>query len=358
MPPLPVWLDQLLGKTKLISSDMKRVTIKDIANHLCLSVSTVSRALADDKNIRQETKERIYAAAEKLGYKRNQIAANLRCGRSNTIAVIVNEMVTPFASRLVAGAQNFCNERGIYLVTCNSDNSREIEEGIIDMISHSLIDGVVVVPCDKSNLLKYGDLRRKGYPLVFVMDSPEGMDVSSVVLNNYDKVFYLLDHLVCSGRRRIVVVTPSSVSLDDKSMVDAYSDTMKKFKMPFDRNLVIDGGTSVEDGIAAVDRLVENGVEFDAVLACNELVSIGVMNRLRDHGIRIPADVAVAGFTGSELANIVYPSLTTVDPPLEEMGYKAMELLFRHIEEPAAKPERIVMDAKIAYRNSTAIEKA
>lgn len=336
---------------------MKRVTIKDIANHLCISVSTVSRALADDKNIRQETKNRIYAAADELGYKRNVIAANLRSGRSNTVAVVVNEMVTPFASRLVRGIQEKCNERNIYLVTCNSDNNPESESEIIRMISHSLIDGIIVVPCDPSNIENYKALSRKGYPIVFVMHSPDEMDVSSVVLNNYDKSFFLLDHLVCSGRKRIIFVKSPALSPNDKLLMNAYVDTLKKFKIPYDENLIVEGGITMEDGMDVVDRIIESGVEFDAVFACNELVSIGVMNRLRDHGIRIPQDVSVAGFTGSELADIVYPSLTTVDPPLEKMGVKACELLFKKIDNPHSKSEKVVVDANIVFRNSTVANK-
>lgn len=186
---------------------MKRVTIKDIASHLCLSVSTVSRALADDKNIRKETKEKIFAAARELGYARNVIAANLRTGRSHTVGVLVDQMVSPYAARIIKGINRVMREHGIYVVTCDADNDPSIERDYLNMVKSSFFDGLIVAHCnnaDNSGLFK--ELNDKGLPMVFLRSSLDGLDAPVVCVNSYDKGFFLVDHLVCSGRRRIVNV--------------------------------------------------------------------------------------------------------------------------------------------------------
>lgn len=333
---------------------MKRVTIKDIASRLNLSVSTVSRALADDKNIRQETKNRIFRTAREMGYKRNVIAANLRKGRSHTIGVIVNEMITPYASCVLKGINAVMQEQGIYVVTCDSDNSAELEKGYIRMIEQSLIDGVIVAHCNcAENIAEYKRLHDNGMPLVFFPDSLDGIDAPCVGINSYDKAFFLLDHLLCTGRRRIVNIKGLSLSSEMKDLSKAYADVMRKFGITPDSALVMETGLTMEDGERVVDDLLESGVDFDGVFASSELVAIGAMNRLRDRGVCIPGQVSVACFSGSRLSEMIYPPLTGVDVPHEEIGRKAAELLLQKIRHPMMESGKVIVDSRIMLRAST-----
>lgn len=295
---------------------MKRVTIKDIASHLCLSVSTVSRALADDKNIRKETKEKIFAAARELGYARNVIAANLRTGRSHTVGVLVDQMVSPYAARIIKGINRVMREHGIYVVTCDADNDPSIERDYLNMVKSSFFDGLIVAHCnnaDNSGLFK--ELNDKGLPMVFLRSSLDGLDAPVVCVNSYDKGFFLVDHLVCSGRRRIVNVKGPSLSGEVRDLDKAYVDVMNKFGIPVIAELQLSAGVDMLSGREVADRLIDSGVDFDAVFAINEIVAIGVMNRLMERGVKVPDDVSVAAFTGSMLSEMVYPSMTSVEAP-------------------------------------------
>ncbi len=333
---------------------MKRVTIKDIANHLHLSVSTISRALADDKNIKRETKEQVFEAAKELGYHRNLLAASLRRGRSNTVGVIVNEMLTPFASEVIKGIQNVMHEKGIRVLICNSNNNPEQELRNIRLMENSLTDGIIIAMChDSHNLDEFRRLQEKGIPMVFFNSTPRGFEVSGVVMNSYSKSFFLVDHLVCSGRRKIVLVRGPQATVDMVDIYKAYLDSLAKFNIPVNKDLIVDADLSVEEGERIADLLVEKEVDFDAVFASHELLAIGIMNRLRDHGITIPDDVSIAGFSGSTFSKLVYPKLTTVEPPLEEMGVKAAEMLLEKLDHPGAAPKKIVIDAKIELRESS-----
>lgn len=335
---------------------MKRVTIKDIASHLCLSVSTVSRALADDKNIRKETKEKIFAAARELGYVRNVIAANLRTGRSHTVGVLVDQMVSPYAARIIKGINRVMREHGIYVVTCDADNDPSIERDYLNMVKSSFFDGLIVAHCnnaDNSGLFK--ELNDKGLPMVFLRSSLDGLDAPVVCVNSYDKGFFLVDHLVCSGRRRIVNVKGPSLSGEVRDLDKAYVDVMNKFGIPVIAELQLSAGVDMLSGREVADRLIDSGVDFDAVFAINEIVAIGVMNRLMERGVKVPDDVSVAAFTGSMLSEMVYPSMTSVEAPLEDMGRRAAELLVDMINHPGVRHSGIIIDARIRIRQSSDI---
>lgn len=333
---------------------MKRTTIKDIANHLCLSVSTVSRALANDKNIRHETKERIFATAREMGYVRNVVAANLRTGRSRTIAVLVDQMITPYATKVLKGINDTMRDRGIYVVTCDADNDPKLELENIRLIENSIIDGIIVAHCNNADNNEHlRRLYKSGRPMVFLRNAFDGIEAPVVCVNSYDKAFYLIDHLVCSGHRRIVNVKNTTDSPEARDLERAYADVMRKFDMPVIPELQIETGIDTEAGKRIADDLLDRNVEFDAVFAMNELVAIGIMNRLLERGIKIPEQVAVAAFTGSMLSEMVHPKLTSVETSLEDMGRQAAEMLYNFILQPSVKPNNVTVDSQIKLRNSS-----
>ncbi|MDE7116820.1 MAG: LacI family transcriptional regulator [Muribaculaceae bacterium] len=335
---------------------MKRVTIKDIASHLCLSVSTVSRALADDKNILKETKEKIFAASRELGYARNVIAANLRTGRSHTIGVMVDQMISPYAAKVLKGINGVMREHGIYVVTCDADNDPSIEKDYLHMVRNSFLDGLIIAHCNNSdNSGLYKELSDRGLPMVFLRSSLDGLDAPVVCVNSYDKGFFLVDHLVCTGRRRIVNVKGPSLSGEMRDLDKAYVDVMNKFGLPVIGELQLSAGVDMLSGREVADRLIDGGVDFDAVFAINELVAIGVMNRLLERGVKVPDDVSVAAFTGSLLSEMVHPAMTSVEAPLEEMGRRAAELLINMIKHPGVRHPGIIIDARIRIRESSDI---
>ena len=333
---------------------MKRVTIKDIANQLCLSVSTVSRALANDKNIRKETRDKVFETARKMGYVRNLVAAILRTGRSNTIGVVVDQMITPYASKVLQGINKEMRSKGIYVLTYDADNDPEVEREYLSMIENSVIDGLIVTQCiHPENLENLRYLHDKGIPMVFLQSKVKGIDAPMVGVNSYDKGFFLIDHLVLAGRRRIVNLKGTPLDSVTCDLGRAYCDVMKKFNLPIVPELQIEGGTDIESGRKIADQLLDSGIEFDGVFAVNELEAIGIMNRLMERGKRIPEDVAVAAFTGSQLSEMVHPTLTSVEAPLEDMGRLAARLLERKIHHPDCRQDVVLVDADIRLREST-----
>lgn len=333
---------------------MKHVTIKDIARSLCISVSTVSRALTDDKNIRRETREAVLREAERLGYRRNPVAMNLKMGRTNTIGVIVPEMHTPYASQVVAGIQSILYKKNQKVMIAESDENPNRERESLQMMEEFMVDGLIVSICSyKHNVDTYRRLAKEGVAIVFYDRIPHGMDdMPQVMVDDNNDSYFMAEHLIRLGRRRIAYLYGPDDVYNAVERGRGYSEAMEKFHI-YDPQLVVKTGMTFTDGAAAMDSLVRQGIEFDAVYAFTDTLAIGAMNRLRELGRRVPEDVAVAGFSGTELSTIVYPQLTTVEPPLVEMGKRAAELVLEKVRNPEAENRKIVLRTEMKCRAST-----
>ena len=333
---------------------MKHVTIKDIARSLCISVSTVSRALTDDKNIRRETREVVLREAERLGYRRNPVAMNLKMGRTNTIGVIVPEMHTPYASQVVAGIQSVLYKNNQKVMIAESDENPDRERESLQMMEEFMVDGLIVSLCSyKHNIETYRRLANEGVAIVFYDRIPHGMDdMPQVMVDDNNDSYFMAEHLIRLGRRRIAYLYGPDDVYNAVERGRGYREAMEKFQI-YDPRLIVKTGMTFADGAAAVDSLVRQGIEFDAVYAFTDTLAIGAMNRLREKGRCIPEDVAVAGFSGTELSTIVFPQLTTVEPPLTEMGQRAAELVLEKVRNPEAENRKIVLRTEMKCRAST-----
>lgn len=333
---------------------MKHITIKDIAKHLSLSVSTVSRALVDDKNIRRETKEKILETAKALGYKPNPVATNLKFGHTNTVGVIVPEMITPFASQVINGIQHILYANKIKVIIAESQEDPAKERENLQMMERFMVDGIIIGQCSyKENRDEFLRLQQAEMPMVFYDRIPHGMDVSQVIVDDYMKAFFLVEHLIREGYKHIVHLQGPEGVYNSIERAQGYKDALAKFRIPLEPDMVIKTGLTFGDGEEAANRLVQKGVPFDALFAFTDTVAIGAMNRLRELGKKIPEEVAVASFSGTTLSTIVYPQLTTVEPPLFEMGETAARLVMEKIKNPASPNRSVVLDAEIQLRAST-----
>lgn len=331
----------------------KHVTIKDIARSLCISVSTVSRALTDDRNIRKETRDMVVEEAKRLGYKRNPVAMNLKMGRTNTIGVIVPEMHTPYASQVIGGIQEIFYKKNQKVMIAESDENPDRELENLKMMEQFMVDGLIVSLCSyRKNIEMYQQLEEAGMAVVFYDRIPYGMDVSQVLVEDNVDSYFMVEHLIRLGRKRIAYIQGPDDIYNAYQRGLGYREAMEKFRL-FDPSLIVKTGMTFKDGADAIDRLIYNKVDFDSVFAFTDTLAIGAQNRLRALGKRVPEDIFVASFSGTELSTIVSPRITTMEPPLEEMGRKAAELVMEKINNPETENKMIVLKTTMRCREST-----
>ena len=291
---------------------MRFVTIKDIARALDLSVSTVSRALNDDNNIRQETRQKVLATAKQMGYMKSPVAMNLKFGYTKTIGVIVPEMTTPYASLVIDGIQNVCYANHYKVVIASSGEDAEKERQSIEIMYQFMVDGIIACRTDnRQNHDLYQSILDRKMPLVLYDRLSPDLDAPHVGIDDETKAFFLIDHLIRKGRKRIAFIgIDPNIVFNAQKRYNGYSMALERHHITPDPDLVVwANGMSYSDGGVAIDRLL--GKSIDAVFAFTDTLAIGAMNRLTSMGRRVPEDIAVAGFSGTIISSIVNPQLTT-----------------------------------------------
>lgn len=333
---------------------MKPVTLKDLSKYLLLSTSTVSRALSGDKNIRKETRDLVLDAAQKLGYKPNLIAKNLKLGRSFSIGVIVPEMVTPFAAKVIEGIQQTAVLKGYRVMVAQSSEDPEIERKNLLMMKEFHVDGIIMSMCHKThNIDLCVEFQESGIPIVLYDRIAPSLKVPKVIVNDYEGAKAIVKHLIESGRKNIVYLQAPDYIYNATERLRGYQDALYQFDLKFDSKLLIKTKLTFEGGMKAVKKLLKRNIEFDAVFAFTDTMAIGAMNYLREQDINVPKDVAIAGFSGTELSTIVYPKLTTVEQPLHDMGIEAANLIIQQLEKNLKTEKIVVFDTKLKIRDST-----
>ena len=330
---------------------MKRVTIKDLASELGLSPSTVSRALNGDRNIRPGTRQRVLEAAKARGYKPNLAATSMKTGRTYTVGVVVPEMVTGYTIEVIRGIQDVLYAKGIRVIVADSAEDPVREKENLLMMERFMVDGLVFSPSNyHENHETLERLIREGPPMVCFGRIPYGIDIPKVVVDDYSKSFFVVEKMILSDCRRICHFTGPDEVYNAVERAKGYRDAMAKYKL---EAIEFPGGLGKEGGYAAVDRMMASGKAFDGIYAFNEAVAVGAMTRLRELGRRIPEEIAVAAFAGTDLSTVIYPQLTTVEPPMTEMGRTTAELLIEKIKDPSVESRTVVLNAEIKLRGST-----
>lgn len=333
---------------------MKYITIKDIAAQLGMSKSTVSRALAGDHNVSPETRDRVKALAEELGYKRNEMAANLRKNYTRTVGIIVPEMTTPFFLNIIITIQEILNKHGFKVIITQSHEDPEAELYNLQLLDYYRVDGIIMSICHKDkNLKEYLKLEKKGIPIVFFDRVPSKMYATKVVVDDYMKSFFMMEHLIRSGRRKIVHLAGPDRIPNTAERKRAYVDALAKFKIPYDPAMVIEGENDREAGKQVIAKFLHQKIPFDAIFCFGETLAIGAMGYMQRQGIRVPEDVAVAGFSGTYLGTLVTPQLTTIEQPFIEMGKVAAKLMIEKLNEPESEVRTVTLEANILVRQST-----
>ena len=335
---------------------MAPATIKDLARELKLSPSTISRALRDHPDISPGTKKRVVSLADKLDYHPNSIAQSLQTKKTKTIGVIVPEIKQPFFASVINGIEELAYAAGYTIIVCQSNETADREVLVTRSLGSHRVAGLLVsLSRDTKNLDHFKILQRRGVPIVFFDRVSNDIEASKVVVDDYKGAFDVVAHLIKSGYRRIAhLAGPKNLSIS-KFRLKGYMDALRQENLPFDDSMVVYGGLDDTDGIVGFQKLLNLKTLPDAIFAVNDPVATGAFVMIKEHGMKIPDDIALAGFSNTYMTSLLDPPLTTVEQPSYEIGKTAAQLLMEQINNNNEEfvPELIVLKTTLIVRGST-----
>lgn len=314
---------------------MKRgITMKDIAKEANVSVATVSHVINGTKVISKNTYDRVMDVIKKYNYVPNSAAKNLRQKSTKTAGLIVSSLPDSFVTKMIYGVEERAREMGYNVLLVNTNENRSYEEETINLLHSKMVDGVILSPTSKDieYLKKYTD---KDFPIVMVNRYDSNLsNIPRVTGDNFQLGYEATSHLINHGHKKIgfIYSVPNVSTTNDR--LAGYKKALEDNGIEFDEQFLERGYATVEGGAKAVETLLKRDPEITAVFAQTDLMTIGVISKLKEQSIKIPEQVAIVGFGDFESATIIEPPVTNITLPAETIGRTAFDVLLSKINNP------------------------
>ncbi|WP_276388605.1 LacI family DNA-binding transcriptional regulator [Eudoraea chungangensis] len=337
----------------------KKITLKQIARELDVSISTVSKSLKNSDEISVETKERIKAFAKFYNYKPNNIALSLKNKRTKNIGVIIPDIVHHFFTTVFRGIEQYADTKGYNVIACVSDESFDKEVINMEMLANGSIDGFIMALSAETQLKNdYHHIKEvidQGMPLVLFDRVTDDVICDKVVINDFEAAYMAVEKLIKDGRKNIALVTTETYLNVSEKRAQGYYRALKDYNLPLDKNLVLRLPFQYED--ESISENFFRTQKMDAVLCVNEIFAVRCMRLAQKNGLSIPEDVAFIGFTDGILSRLANPALTSVAQHGEKMGAVAAKMLIDKIENENLVEEEIfrteVLESTLIERETT-----
>jgi LacI family transcriptional regulator len=328
------------------------VTMRDVAQEAGVSIKTVSRVVNQQGELKDETRTRVLAAIDKLGYRPSKVARALVTSRTDTIGLLIGDIANPYFSEVARGVLDIAQECGYDVFLCNTDGKPLTEKrALYSLIDHN-IDGAVIFPTWKNKdwIPKFAQL---SCPLVLVNSRTEPQPGVSLVRTNMMRgaksaVQYLIDQ----GHQHIAMIVGEVNPMEKINRVCGYRETLEANGLLFRQDWVILGDPVIEHGFAAAQELLSNFLEITAIFCYNDLLAMGAVQGCKALGLKIPRDIAILGFDNVSFSALVDPPLTTVHVDKYEIGRRSASLLLQMLKEPDQEFPVQYVDTELVVRES------
>ncbi|MFD0860999.1 LacI family DNA-binding transcriptional regulator [Sungkyunkwania multivorans] len=312
---------------------MKEVTLKDIAQILGISVTTVSKALKGYKDVSPETRKSVLMLAENLNYKPNAVALNLKNQETRTIGVIVPEIVHNFFSSCLHGIIAEAEKNGYLVIILQSGESDLLEQKQLEMLVDKRVDGILIAIADATD--EYSHIQRiikKEIPIVLFDKVTEQLPCSKVTIDDKKAAYNAVKVLIDSGCKKIAHLRGPLGASNAVDRHEGYVSALEAHGIAYDPSLVyMCDGYSINDGKQHAEDAYKENPDIDGVFCITDMVAAGAIAYFNEEKISIPDQISVMGFSNSPISSIIRPSLSTVDQPGRQMGKEAVSLLIEEI---------------------------
>ncbi|CDO37902.1 LacI family DNA-binding transcriptional regulator [Novosphingobium sp. KN65.2] len=322
------------------------VGIKEVAKVAGVSPATVSRVLAG-RAVDPEMSERVLAAVKSTGYRPNLAARRLRSQHTNTIGLVVADIRNPFFTAVSRAVESLAAARGLRVILCNTDEDPEKEAAYLELLHEERVSGVILAPT-RQRVAAAGRLELD-YPVVLIDRSTPDGEFDSVVLDNARMAEVLVEHLHVQGHRRVIGLfgAASSTGIERR---EGFCKAAERLGLEVEAVAVPHAAQAAAQAIA---DLLGSPKRPDALIASNGVMLVNVLRALRDLGLEVPRDIALAGFDNNDWMEFVGGGISVIEQPVEEIGRTAMTMLLDRLDHPDAPARKVVLGGRLVARGSS-----
>lgn len=325
-------------------------TIFDVAEKAGVSISTVSRVLNGRDRVHVDTAQRVQAAVAELGYRQNALARALVTRRSNMVGLIIPKVNDPFHLEIARGAEDAVSDANLSLLIV-SQTRNESERRNLEPLRRGLVDAIIAVAVDLDRA-ELEDLLQRNLPVVLIQRT-RGEETPAFVVDNYGGACQLTKHLLGHGYRRFAYISGSDLTCDSAERLRGLQDTLASRGLGLDPRYIVHGDYMRGSGYQAMAALLELDPLPDVVFAANDQMASDALLAIQERGLRVPEDIALAGFDDVPLASYISPTLTTVHQPTYELGFQAAQAALNMVkEEKAIEQKHVILPTHLVIRHS------
>ncbi|MCS7087923.1 MAG: LacI family transcriptional regulator [Thermoflexales bacterium] len=322
------------------------VTIREVAERAGVSVATVSRVVSGKGHVREETRARVKAAVQELGYRPSRMARSFRAQRSSFVGLLISDIENPFHTSLARAIEDLLYARGYSLLLCNTDEVLDRERTYLQFLADERAAGVICAPASESETSFHAVLAA-GIPVVCVDRVARRTPVDSVRVNNVAAMRALTQHLLERGHQRIGFVGLDTTITSGRERFEAYLQTLREAGIDPDMSLVRLGKGVEAFGRQATFSLFEVSQPPTALITANNMLTLGALKALQQRGMRVPDDVALAAFDATPWLTLLTPRFVVAAQPIREMAETAVLMLMERIEGSAQPPREVLLEATL-----------
>ena len=331
------------------------VTIKEVAKEAGVSPSTVSRVISDSNRISDETKKQVRAVMQKLEYHPNAIARSLVNRTTNTIGIVMphsteRAFLNPFFPQVLSGISVATHENDYCMLLSTGNNEDEQLDSITKIAMGGRVDGVIIMYSSVENIILEA-IKALKIPVLIIGKPLKTKGILYVDNDNVEAAFKVTDELLNRGHKNIALITGSLKMVVSLDRLDGYRKALMDKGLEFDRSLIKEADFTKEAGFLAMEELLNENKNITALVVTDDVMALGAMEAIKKSGLSIPDNIEIVSFNNIPLAELIKPSLSSVDISAVEIGYESARLMIEKINGVADR-DKVIVPTKIIYRES------
>lgn len=335
---------------------MSKVNLKELAQVLNVSISTVSKALRGSYEIGEATKQKVVAKANELGYTPNPYAGFLRNHKSKNVALIVPELNNNFFIQAISGAESITKQKDYHLLIYCTNDDVEQESKIIQHLTNGRVDGVIIsVSSSTTNYSQFAKLQESGIPIIFFDRIIHEIETAKITTDDFVSSFNATEHLIKNGSRKIAYLSIAKNLSIDLKRKQGYLEALNKYNLVAKADWIVQCSNDEKNNIKKIKQLLQSNNKPDAIFASVEKLALTTYLIAKESSIQIPKQLKLICFSNLQTAPYLNPSLSTIQQPAYDMGEQAAQILFKYLDKKrnTIPNEHIILKSTLIIRDSS-----